>query len=499
MVFVLDRHHKSLMPCSEKRARLFLQRGRAVVHRFAPFTIRLKDRNAADCEVQPLRLKLDPGSKVTGLAVVLEGDHGAKAVFLGEIVHKTGIKARLEARRAVRRGRRSRHTRYRKPRFLNRQPEPCIVCGKNARHGHPTCCACSRQRPAEASKTKRLPPSLRARVDQTLHAVARIRESMPITAISMELVRFDPQSLMNPEIAGAEYQQGTLAGYEVREYLLEKFGHRCAYCGGLSGDPVLEIEHTTPRSHGGSDRVSNLTIACHTCNQEKGNRTPEGWALALAGSCKEINRARLAGCARVQEQAKASLRDAAMMNATRWALLGRLRGTGLPVETGSGGHTKWNRTRHGLPKEHYFDALCVGESTPASFAALPACSEVWTATGRGNRQMCGSDRHGFPIRHRSRQRAHFGFQTGDLVEAEVPTGKYAGTWRGRVAVRASGSFDITAGGRRVVQGISHRHVRLLQRSAGWHFEKRAIARGEEGARAASPMAEARGIRAGEAR
>ncbi len=44
MVFVLDVHQKTLMPCSEKRARQLLERGRAVVHKMAPFTIRLKDR-----------------------------------------------------------------------------------------------------------------------------------------------------------------------------------------------------------------------------------------------------------------------------------------------------------------------------------------------------------------------------------------------------------------------------------------------------------------------
>ena len=69
-VFVLDRSKHPLMPCSEKRARLLLERGRARVHRLVPFTIRLVDRTVATSVLQPLRLKLDPGSKVTGLAIV---------------------------------------------------------------------------------------------------------------------------------------------------------------------------------------------------------------------------------------------------------------------------------------------------------------------------------------------------------------------------------------------------------------------------------------------
>ncbi|MBK1649147.1 RRXRR domain-containing protein, partial [Rhabdochromatium marinum] len=67
-VFVLDKQKRPLMPCTEKRARLLLERGRAVVVRLAPFTIRLKDRIGG--ETQPLRLKLDPGSKTTGMALV---------------------------------------------------------------------------------------------------------------------------------------------------------------------------------------------------------------------------------------------------------------------------------------------------------------------------------------------------------------------------------------------------------------------------------------------
>ena len=48
------------------------------------------------------------------------------------------------------------------------------------------------------------------------------------------------------------------------------------------------------------------------------------------------------------------------MNATRWALFRRLQATGLPVEVGTGGRTKWNRTTHQLPKTHWLDAACVG-------------------------------------------------------------------------------------------------------------------------------------------
>ncbi len=421
-VFVLDKYQKPLMPCSEKRARLLLERGRARVHKMYPFTIRLVDRLQETSTLQETRLKLDPGSKTTGVAITLDGTMGTKAVFLGEIVHKAGIKAKLDSRRSIRRSRRNRKTRYRQARFLNRK-----------------------------RKEGWLPPSLEARVQQTLHTIEKLRKLLPIQAISVEHVKFDTQKLESPEISGVEYQQGTLMGYEVREYLLEKWGRACVYCGVT--DVPLEVEHIIPKSRGGSDRVSNLTLACHDCNQEKDTRTAEEY-----------------GFPHIQAHAKKPLKDAAMMNATRWRLYERLRATGLPIETGTGGRTKYQRIQRGLPKEHYYDALCVGANTPVKFRTLPAYVQVWSAKGRGTRQMCNTNKYGFPLSHRQAKKAHFGFQTGDLVVANVPKGKYQGIWIGQVAVRSSGYFDMKTDGKRAVQGISRRYFRILQRADGWQYD-----------------------------
>ena len=68
-VFVLDRRGKPLMPFSEKRARLSLERGRARAARRYPFTIRLIDRTVEERARQPVRIKIDPASKTTGCAM----------------------------------------------------------------------------------------------------------------------------------------------------------------------------------------------------------------------------------------------------------------------------------------------------------------------------------------------------------------------------------------------------------------------------------------------
>ncbi|MCL4526542.1 MAG: RNA-guided endonuclease IscB [Gammaproteobacteria bacterium] len=433
-VLVLDKRKRPLMPCSEKRARLLLERGRARVHRMVPFTIRLVDRRVEDSVLQPVRLKLDPGSKATGMALVREKETVDAAtgevlrtltvMMLLELRHRGhAIRDALTSRRAFRRRRRG-NLRYRPARFDNRT------------------------KPAGW-----LAPSLQHRVDTTLAWVSRLRRLSPVTVISQELVRFDTQALQNPEISGVEYQQGTLFGYEVREYLLEKWGRKCAYCD--AQNTPLTIDHIHPRSAGGSDRVSNLTLACFPCNQRKSNRDVSEF---LARDPKRL--------ARIESVRKAPLKDAAAVNSTRWALWRDLVSTGLDVEVGSGGRTKWNRARFSVPKANCLDAACVGHVDGLERWQQPVlCIK---ATGRGSYQRTRLTKHGFPRGYLTRSKSAFGFQTGDMVRAVVTQGKRVGTYLGRVAIRASGSFNIQTGNG-LVQHIHHRFCKLVQRGDGYGY------------------------------
>src|SRR5713226_26547 len=129
MVLVLDKQKKPLMPCTPKRARLLLARGRAVVHRVKPFVIRLRDRRVEESALQAGRLKLDPGSKMTGLALVRveqtpEGEVH-HAVWLAEVQHRgEQVHQNKVTQRQARRRRRSANLRHRAPRFDNRS-RPC--------------------------------------------------------------------------------------------------------------------------------------------------------------------------------------------------------------------------------------------------------------------------------------------------------------------------------------------------------------------------------------
>ncbi|MDA8344880.1 MAG: hypothetical protein M0Z66_05280 [Thermaerobacter sp.] len=151
------------------------------------------------------------------------------------------------------------------------------------------------------------------------------------------------------------------------------------------------------------------------------------------------------------------------MNTTRWALWHRLVALGVPIEAGSGGPTKFNRTRLGLPKEHWLDASCVGTSTPDGLRIEGGPILRVKATGHGKRQRCGTDKYGFPIRHAPRQRRFFGFQTGDLVRAVVPYGKHAVVHVGRVEIRFRPQF--------VLKGfdVHPKHLSLLQRADGYEY------------------------------
>jgi hypothetical protein len=336
-VFVLDTNKQPLAPTHPARARLLLASGKAAVFKRYPFTIILK-RGVEEPVIQPLRIKLDPGSRVTGLAIV--NDASGEVVFAAEIAHRGQvITERLQRRRAVRRSRRQRNTRYRKPRFHNRK-----------------------QRQAGW-----LPPSLES-------------------------------------------------------------------------------------------RVCNLTLACERCNQAKGTRDIRDFL---------VHKPEL--LARLLAQARAPLQDAAAVNTTRWALYERLKALGLPVEGGSGGLTKYNRTQRGLPKQHWVDASCVGESTPQRLHLQVVVPLLITANGHGSRQMCLMDKRGFPRTKPKQARQVEGYQTGDIVKAVVTSGKKKGVYVGRVAVRASGFFNIaTLTG--TIEGINHRFCRPLHRVDGYSYQ-----------------------------
>lgn len=413
------------MPCHPARARALLREGKAAVYRQFPFTIIVKDRD--DGNLQPIELKVDPGSKTSGIALVGQFKRGKKAIFGANLSHRGHtIKSALDSRRSLRRSRRGRKTRYRKPRFLNR-----------------------------TKPRGWLPPSLMSRVGNVKNFARKLCCFSPVSGIAVETVRFDTQIMQNPEISGFEYQQGKLLGYEVRVYLLEKWGRTCAYCD--AQNTPLEVEHIVPRSRGGTNRISNLTLSCRPCNERKGSRS-----IDLFLKHDPERRKKISG------QIKAPLIDTASVNSTRYAIGEALKNFKRPVSFWSGGRTKFNRCSQNYSKDHWIDAVCVGESGSAVLIAKNHKPLLIQAEGRGSRQKCLSDQYGFPRTAPKKVKRVFGFQTGDLVIANVLKGKKMGFYCGRVAVRTTGNFNIKTK-EKTVQGISYRYCTLVQRNDGYSY------------------------------
>ena len=359
-VSILDTHKNVLEPCHPAVARRLLRDGEAAVYKRYPFTIILK------CEVETPKttdytLSIDPGSKCTGMAIT-DSENNIIACF--ELHHRgAAIKKGLSNRAGYRRSRRTRKIRHRPARWQNRSRKAPVLTANGWKY----------QSFGQSSEGW-IAPSLMSRVFNIYTWVNRLSKIYPITRLAVEHVKFDTQLMQNPEISGVEYQKGTLFEAEVWEYLLEKFGRKCFYCG--AKDVPLQKEHILPRSKDGTNRVSNLTVSCRDCNIEKGNRHPDEIEGKLGKRVQSALRA-----------AKGPLKDAQAVNTIRWKIVETLKATGLPIVYGTGGKTKWHRKQAGLPKTHYYDAACV-----ASVPKLPAPPSVLAihAVGYGHRSDLGN-------------------------------------------------------------------------------------------------------------
>lgn len=419
-VFVLDNSKKPLTPCLPVIARKLLNAGKAHVFRLYPFTIILK--KTVDEQPQPIEIRIDPGSKTTGIALILL----TQVIWGAELTHRGhAIKSRLETRCAIRRSRRNRKTRYRQPRFLNRT------------------------RPKGW-----LPPSLEHRVLTTITWVNRLCKLAPIKSIAFELVNFDTQKMQNPEVSGVEYQQGELQGYEVREYLLEKWNRKCAYCG--AEKLPLQVEHINPRASCGSNRVSNLCLACKKCNTKKGTQDIKDF---LKGKPEILKR--------IMSQAKAPLNDAAAVNGTKSALLQALKATKLePIYVGRGSLTKFNRTKLGLPKAHWIDAACCGDVTQGLTLAINQPLLI-KAMGWGSRQVVQTDKYGLTRKGDRPKQKVKGWNTGDMIS--VIGGQHEGVkCKGIKTTRFKGDIDIRVNDTTVIS-VSRNQIKPVYRNDGYNY------------------------------
>lgn len=406
-VLVLDTNKVPLMPCHSARAREFLREGKAAVYRRYPFTIILRDRVGGD--TQPIDIKIDPGTKYTGMALVALFDRGPRCVYGLHIKHRGDVvRQSMTQRSASRRSRRSRKLRYRPSRFSNRTRPPGWV-----------------------------PPSIESRVSNVTTWVRRLLGVTPADKVYFEVTKFDTTTLS--KISDVQYDTDTRIRTQMRHYLIHIHSGVCQYCRGTTRDRYMEWEHIIPRSKGGTNALSNATLACRSCNDAKGTLLITEWLAKLRGRKDPVSIARCAGIQRVMSVTRRSTRDASIMNWTRYIIVDRIRDLGIEVVECPAWETAYHRHVGQYVKTHWVDAACVGY-----VPYLDDQSTIYTAvaSGYGTRQMILSDKYGFPRGQSKGPSSNNGFRTGDMCKLNQPGGKYKGTYVGKVMIRTTGYFDI---------------------------------------------------------
>ena len=305
LVYVLNKNRKPLMPCKPQKARKLLRNGKAKVIRREPFTIQLLYGSSG--YRQHVTLGVDAGSKHIGLSATTS----KKELFAGEVKLRTDIVNLLSTRRQFRRSRRSRKTRYRKSRFLNR---------------------------VHSKHKGWLAPSIENKIQCHLSIVTKLHKILPIDKVIVETASFDIQKIKNPNIQGDEYQKGEQLGFwNIREYVLFRDGHKCQCCKGKSRDKILNVHHIESRKTGGN-APNNLITLCETCHK--------GYHNGTVKLPKTIKRGM-------------PFKDAAFMGIMRWSFYNRLKEIYPNVFMTYGYITKNIRIKNNLPKDHYIDARCI--------------------------------------------------------------------------------------------------------------------------------------------
>ena len=332
-VYVISKDGQPLMPTSRfGKVRRLLKNKKAKVVRSCPFTIKLL-YEPENLVVQEVVLGQDTGSKHIGTACV--GNN--KVLYQSEVALRNNIKKKMDSRRAFRKNRRQRKTRYRKPRFLNR---------------------------ANSTKKGRLPPSVKSKVQSHIDEIEFCKKILPISKIVLEVSQFDTALMKNPALISEKvkhwgYQQGFDYGYASRrEAILHRDNYTCQCCG--KKHVRLEVHHIIFRSMGGTDDERNLITLCEKCH-----KMVHDGILILTKKPKKLN-----------------LKFATQMSIIRSQLLKIYPDA---IET-FGFVTKENRNNLNLPKGHFIDA-CVIASGGKSFKQLNWMLKK-RRVAKQNRKLC---------------------------------------------------------------------------------------------------------------
>lgn len=416
LVYVLDVNGQPLMPTSRcGKVRKLLKQNKAKVVNRCPFTIQLMYSSTS--YTQPITLGVDAGSKHIGLSATTKD----KELYASDIELRNDVVDLLSSRRELRRSRRNRKTRYRKVRFNNR---------------------------VRSKHKDWLAPSIENKMQTHLTIIDKVHKILPIANIVVEVAAFDTQLLKAKDYGlpipeGEDYQNGDMKGYNTREYVLFRDGHKCRCCKGKSKDNILQVHHLESRKVGGN-APNNLVTLCKTCHEK--------YHKGLIELPEDINRGN-------------KYNDATFMGIMRWTFYNKLRKIYPNVKLTYGYITKHTRIENDLPKEHYIDARCISNNP----LAKPLGYVFYQKKVRcHNRQIhkCSIGKGGYRKLNQAPKYVK-GFQLFDKV-------MYQGEECFIFGRRSSGSFDIRLlNGTKVSAGVSYKKLKLLEKRHSYLTERRA--------------------------
>lgn len=407
LVYVLNKHGKPLMPCKPRKARILLKQGKAKVIKRTPFTIQLLYGSSG--YKQPVNLGVDAGSKHIGISATTEKE----VLFEAEVELRNDIVKLLSDRRQYRRSRRSRKTRYRQARFLNRKkPKGWLA------------------------------PSVQHKANSHIKAIAMAHKILPITKITIEVAQFDIQKIKNPNIQGKEYQQGDQLGFwNTREYVLWRDNHQCQGRKGCK-NKILNVHHIESRKTGG-DAPNNLITLCKQCHDDYHT-----------------------GKLKLNLKRGQSFKDATFMGIMRWAVYNKLKELYPNVKLTYGYITKHTRINAGLEKFHRTDARCISGNPLAE----PLNTYYYFKQVRGqNRQLHKANpKKGIRKTNKAPRYVH-GFQLFDKVLFENQECFILGR-------RTSGYFDLRKlDSTKIHASANYKKLKLLESASTLLCERRKAA------------------------
>ena len=419
LVFTINKHGESLMPCKPSRARKLLRDKKAKIVKHNPFTIQLLYGSSG--YKQAINLGIDLGAKHIGLAIQSEN----KVITKGEIELRQDVKSLLDTRRQYRRGRRHRKIRYRKPRFDNRK----------------------------RSKGW-LPPSIQSKIDNTFMWIDKFTNLLPNPKVSIEVGKFDVAKMINPKIEGVDYQKGQTYGYhDTRYFVFARDSYTCQVC--KKKDKILQTHHIKYVSKGGSNRADNLITVCTDCHTSKNHK--EGGILYDW---------------MIKNKKAPNYKGPPFMNTIRQRIFQKYPNANIVY----GSWTTPRRKELGLEKTHYNDAIAIsgiesiGHNTDETFKIKQFRKKkrsLHEATARRGRKTPNKTQK----RNSKNTKYQKGFYLNDKVRLFGKVGFISGFTSGGCYVKDIENNYITIPDKTYKQ-ISFKHLEFINHNDNWQFISR---------------------------